>query len=194
MRSETGQTVASTSNPCDFTLAQPCPQQPSGVLSIDTRRVADGPHTFSLVVVDAAGNTQSLTSPPLLVRNAAAAPPAPPPGPPASTPAAKTKITAVIKGRRLRVSGPITRSGRVRVSWRSKRRGRTVAHGSRVVTIRNHKVSVTFVLSKRARDRDDPRRDPLGTAHRRASPSSPHDVANRPACARPTGCRGARGR
>jgi hypothetical protein len=81
-------------------------------------------------------------------------PPSPPP--PASAPTspatAKSKITAVIKGRRLRVSGRITRNGRVRVSWRSKRRGRTVAHGSRVVTIRNQKLAaVTFVLSKRAR-------------------------------------------
>ena len=80
-------------------------------------------------------------------------PPSPPP--PASAPTspatAKSKIAAVIKGRRLRVSGRITRDGRVRVSWRSKRRGRTVAHGSRVVTIRNQKLAVTFVLSKRAR-------------------------------------------
>ena len=151
VRSETGQTVASTTNPCDFTLAQPCPQQPSAALSIDTRRVADGPHTFTVVVVDAAGNTESATSPPLLVRNAAAPTPAPPPAPPSGTPAAKTKITAVIRGRRLRVTGAIARSGRVRVSWRSKRHGRTVAHGSRVVTIRNHRVSATFVLSKRAR-------------------------------------------
>ena len=79
----------------------------------------------------------------------------PPPPPPASAPTsaatAKSKITAVIKGRRLRVSGRITRNGRVRVSWRSKRRGRTVAHGARVVTIRNQKLAVTFVLSKRAR-------------------------------------------
>jgi hypothetical protein len=64
---------------------------------------------------------------------------------------AKSRITAVIKGRRLQVSGPITRDGSVRVSWRSKRRGRTVAHGSRVVTIRNHQLTVSFVLSKRAR-------------------------------------------
>lgn len=81
----------------------------------------------------------------------------PPPPPPASAPtspatAKRSKITAVIKGSRLRVSGPITRTGRVRVSWRSKRRGRTIAHGSRVVTIRNnHKLTVTFELSKRAR-------------------------------------------
>jgi hypothetical protein len=77
----------------------------------------------------------------------------PPPASAQKSPAtAKSKITAVIKGRRLRVSGTITRTGRVRVSWRSKRRGHTVAHGSRAVTIRNdHKLSVTFALSKRAR-------------------------------------------
>ena len=89
-------------------------------------------------------------------RRPGASPPPPPPPPPASAQtspatAKRTKITAVINGSRLRVSGPITRSGHVRVSWRSKRRGRTVAHGSRVVTIRNHKLTVTFVLSKRAR-------------------------------------------
>ena len=80
-------------------------------------------------------------------------PQSPPPqaSAPTSPATAKSKITAVIKGRRLRVSGTITRTGRVRVSWRSKRRGRTVAHGSRVVTIRNQRLTVTFVLSKRAR-------------------------------------------
>ena len=78
--------------------------------------------------------------------------PPPPASAPASPATAKTKITAVIKGRQLRVSGTIARTGRVRVSWRSKRRGRTAAHGSRVVTIgSNHKLTATFVLSKRAR-------------------------------------------
>jgi len=57
----------------------------------------------------------------------------------------------MITGRRLRVTGSIARSGRVRVSWRSKMRGRTLAHGSRVVTIRQHKVAATFMLSRRAR-------------------------------------------
>jgi hypothetical protein len=84
-------------------------------------------------------------------RNAPSLSPPPPGSAPTSPATAKSKITAVIKGRRLRVSGRITRDGRARVSWRSKRRGRTVAHGSRVVTIRNHKLTVTFVLSKRAR-------------------------------------------
>ena len=64
---------------------------------------------------------------------------------------ARTKITAVISGRRLRVSGTVIRSGRVRVSWRSKRATRTLAAGSRVVSIRNHKIALTFMLSARAR-------------------------------------------
>ena len=153
VRSETGQTVTSATNPCDFTLAQPCPQQPSGSLNIDTRRVADGAHTFSLVAVDAAGNAQITTSPVVQVRNAHASPPPPPPAPGSTTnKPLKTKITAVIKKGKLRVSGSIARSGRVRVSWRSKaRNNRTLAHGSRVTTIRNHKLSVTFTLARRAR-------------------------------------------
>ena len=123
-------------------------------MSVDTRRVGDGPHTFSFVVVDAAGNQQTATSPTVVVRNQVAAVPppaiAPPPPPPSST-APRTRIRAVITGRRLRVTGSIARSGRVRVSWRSKRAGRTLAHGSRVVTIRRHKVAATFMLSRRAR-------------------------------------------
>jgi hypothetical protein len=39
----------------------------------------------------------------------------------------------------------------VRVSWRSKEGGRSVGAGSRVVTIRKHRVAATFVLSARAR-------------------------------------------
>ena len=151
VRSETGQPLASATNPCDFTLAQPCPQQPNGSLSVDTRRVADGPHTFSLIAVDAAGNSQIATSPVVQVRNAVPPPPLGP-GPTTTTTSPKTRITAVIKNGKLRVSGSIARSGRVTVSWRSKTRNqRTLAYGSRVVTIRNHKLSVTFTLGRRAR-------------------------------------------
>jgi len=153
VRANPGGVIAGAMQPCDSMLAQPCPQLPSGSLSVDTRRVGDGPHTFSLVVVDAAGNEQTATSPPVLVRNQAAVVVVPPPivSPPSSTALPRTSIRAVIKGRRLRVSGSIARSVRVRVSWRSKRHGRTLAHGSRVVTIRQHKVATTFMLSARAR-------------------------------------------
>jgi hypothetical protein len=152
VRADPGGVIAGATQTCDSMLTQPCPQLPTGSLGVDTRRVGDGPHTFSLVVVDAAGNQQTATSPPVLVRNQpAVVPPAVvPPPPPAST-VPRTKIRAVITGRRLRVSGSIARTGRVRVSWRAKRRGRTLAHGSRVVTIREHKVATTFMLSRRAR-------------------------------------------
>jgi len=152
VRADPGGVIAGATQTCDSMLAQPCPQLPAGSLSVDTRRVGDGPHTFSLVVVDAAGNEQTATSPTVLVRNqpAAVAPPAIAP-PPSSTAQPRTRIRAVIQGRRLRVTGSIARSGRVRVSWRSKRGGRTLEHGSRVVTIRRHTVTATFMLSRRAR-------------------------------------------
>lgn len=154
VRADPGGVIAGATQTCDSMLAQPCPQLPAGSVSVNTRRVGDGPHTFTLVVVDAAGNEQTATSPPIVVRNQAPAVPppaiAPPPPPPSST-APRTRIRAVITGRWLRVSGSIARSGRVRVSWRSKRAGRTLAHGSRVVTIRRHQVAARFLLSRRAR-------------------------------------------
>ncbi|HEV7804877.1 MAG TPA: hypothetical protein VGO80_03605 [Solirubrobacteraceae bacterium] len=154
VRADPGGVIAGANQTCDSMLAQPCPQLPAGSQSVDTRRGGDGPHTFTLVVVDAAGNQQTATSPPIVVRNQAAAVPppaiAPPPPPPSST-VPRTRIRAVITGRQLRVTGSIARSGRVRVSWRSKRAGRTLAYGSRVVTIRRHKVAATFMLSRRAR-------------------------------------------
>ena len=154
VRADPGGVIAGAAQTCDSMLAQPCPQLPAGSLSVDTRRVGDGAHTFSLVVVDAAGNQQTATSPPVVVRNQVAAVPPPaiaPPPPPPSGIAPRTRIRAVITGRRLRVTGSIARSGRVRVSWRSKRAGRTLANGSRVVTIRRYKVAATFMLSRRAR-------------------------------------------
>jgi len=159
VRSDTGQTLSSAVTPCDFTLAQPCPQQPAGSLSIDTRRVPDGPHTFSVVVTDAAANSQVATSPTVIVHNNRPAPASTPTGQGApttstsknNTAAKRNKISAVIRGRRLRVRAKLARSGRVRVSWRSKLHGRTVAHGSRMVSTHKHKLAVTFTLSKRAR-------------------------------------------
>ena len=154
VRADPGGVIAGATQTCDSMLAQPCPQLPAGSVSVDTRRVGDGSHTFTLVVVDAAGNQQTATSPPVVVRNQVAAVPPPaiaPPPPPPSSAAPRTRIRAVITGRRLRVTGSIARSGRVRVSWRSKRAGRTLAYGSRVVTIREHKVAATFMLNRRAR-------------------------------------------
>ena len=79
-------------------------------------------------------------------------PPSSPPAP-GAPPGTNTRIGAILKGRRLRVSGPIAASGRVTVSWRSKVGGRTVGHGSRVVTSRGRRVRVTFVIARAARTR-----------------------------------------
>ncbi len=234
--SDTRPTIVSVPQACDFTRVQPCPQVPSGSLSVDTRRVPDGPHTFSLVVTDAAGNSQVVTSPTVVVDNNGPTAPTAftatakgggsngialawrnPSNPPAPVTAAmvqlcagscppavtvsssgaaqitapgpglysvrlwllddqgrggshnaalasvrvptagsgtspiRTKISAVLKGRLLRVSGTMARTGRVKVSWRSKLRGRTLGSGSRMVTIRKHKISTTFTLSTRVR-------------------------------------------
>ncbi|MDX6680749.1 MAG: hypothetical protein QOG94_788 [Solirubrobacteraceae bacterium] len=239
VRSDTGQTLVSVPQACDFGNAPPCPQQPAGALNVDTSRVPDGAHAFSLSVTDAAGNSQIATSPTVLVDNNGPPPPTltataqgagsrvivlswrNPPSPPApivramvqlcqatcppattisasgaaqltvpaagvysvrlwlidangrggehhaalatvSVPAAgstaptsgsasRTKVVAVIKGRRLRVSGTIMRTGRVRVSWRSRLGKHTLGTGTRVARIREHRIALTFTLSARAR-------------------------------------------
>jgi hypothetical protein len=73
----------------------------------------------------------------------------PPPSP--VSPTSGKRIGAVLRGRSLRVSGSVVVSGRVSVSWRSKIRRRTVGHGSRVVTVRQHRVRVTFAIPRKAR-------------------------------------------
>lgn len=241
VRGDAGQTLISAPQPCDFGASPPCPQQPAGSLSVDTTRVADGVHTFSVVVSDPADNSQVATSPPVVVDNNGPPPPTltatakgggsnvislswrdpasapapitramvqlckatcPPatsisasgaaqltaPGPgvysvrlwlldaqgrggshnaalatvtvpsggAATTPGSsvkRAKATAVLKGRRLRVIATVRRTGRVRVSWRSKLGVRTVAHGSRTVKLVKQRVAVTFALPARARTR-----------------------------------------
>lgn len=75
VRTDTGQTLISAPQACDFGSMPPCPQQPAGTLNVDTTRVADGAHAFSLVVTDAAGNSQIATSPSVLVDNDGPLPP-----------------------------------------------------------------------------------------------------------------------
>jgi hypothetical protein len=70
----TGQ-VALQPQACDFSLAQPCPQLPTGQLSVDTSLLRDGPQTVTLVATDAAGNTGTAQSPSVVVDNNG--PPAP---------------------------------------------------------------------------------------------------------------------
>lgn len=69
VRSDGGATLATKTQTCDFTSVVPCPQLPAGSLSVNTTLVPDGPHTFTVVVSDAAGNTQSVTSPSVVVDN-----------------------------------------------------------------------------------------------------------------------------
>lgn len=238
VRSDAGATMVSASSGCDFTLARPCPQQPSGSLSVDTSRVSDGPHTFNLVVTDAADNSGVVTSPTVVVDNDGPPPPvsltatatgggsdavslewrnpidapvpiaaamvqlcettcpaavlvgssgsaqvtAPGPGlyairlwlldsrgrggphnaalaavavPPAGAvmaPLIRTKLAAVIVGRRLRVSATIAPTGRVRVTWRAESNTRTLGRGSRAVAVRDHKLNTSFLLNVRARN------------------------------------------
>ncbi len=169
-----GPVVSSQSEACDFSQAQPCPQQPSGAIQVNTALLHDGPQTVSLLVTNAAGNTAVVQSPPLTVHNAApSSPPAvtttpgttpPTTGPaggrngaaPGSTGAAKsghTTLAASIRGGRLSVFATLAANvrGIVKVSWRSRIRGRTVARGSRDVRVRNHRIAVVFALSARGR-------------------------------------------
>jgi hypothetical protein len=243
VRRNGNESLISVQQACDFSVAQPCPQQPLGSLDVDTTRVPDGPQTFSLAVTDAADNTRIVMSPPVVVDNHGPPPPvgltataegvnaivlnwgnpANPPAPvaramvqvcQATCPAAigagtsgatrvavpgpglysvrmwlldalgrggphnaalasvriappvtaspptatttdklRTKIAAVLRGRTLRVTGTLARSGRVRVGWQSLRAGRRLGSGSRMVSIRDHAIAATFTLPMRARAR-----------------------------------------
>ena len=67
--------VALAPQSCDYMQTQPCPQLPSGSVGVDTSLLHDGAQTVSLVVTDAAGNTQTVQSPTMVVDNNG--PPAP---------------------------------------------------------------------------------------------------------------------
>lgn len=52
-----GNKVADSGFACDFTYAEPCPASvTSPALTLDTTRLADGPHQVQAAVIDAAGN------------------------------------------------------------------------------------------------------------------------------------------
>jgi hypothetical protein len=143
---------ASPPAPVNGALAQLCSTSCTAPVSVNAsgaaRVDAPGPGTYTARVwlVDVAGRGGPHNAASAVV---SVAPPPPPPPPPSS--ATRTRIGAQLHGRQLRVSGPIAGSGRVSVSWRSKVRGRTVGHGSRTVTIRDHRLRVTFAVPRRAR-------------------------------------------
>ena len=123
---------------CGAACSEPVSVSPFGGAQL----AAPGPGLYNVRVwlLDAAGRGGP--------HNAAAATVTVPPSPPSVV---RTRIAAVLRGRQLRVTGTVAGRGRVSVSWRSKIRGRSVGNGSRTVTIRNHRLRVTFAIPRRAR-------------------------------------------
>jgi hypothetical protein len=138
-------------------MAQLCWTSCSPAVSVNAfgsaQLTAPGPRVYSARVwlLDTAGRGGPHNTAATTVTVASAN--SPPPPPPASAPPLRTRITALLHGRQLRVSGPIGLGGRVTVSWRSKIRGRTMGHGSRTVTVRHRHLRVTFAIPRRARTR-----------------------------------------
>ena len=99
---------------------------------------------------------------------------------------ARTRVTAVLRGRRLRVAGTIARTGRVRVSWRSKSAGdarlQRVAGG-----VDPRPQDRADVHADRPREtRHDPHRGQVGrpaSSRRRAPAAGRERAASRPPAA-----------
>jgi hypothetical protein len=70
-----GGQVALQPQSCNYAQTQPCPDLPAGSASLNTAMLADGTQTLSLLVTNAAGNTQTVLSPIIVVDNNG--PPAP---------------------------------------------------------------------------------------------------------------------
>ncbi|WP_272473798.1 hypothetical protein [Baekduia alba] len=71
-----GSLVATLQRGCSYTRPRPCTDEPTGAVGLPTAGLADGAHTIVLSVEDAAGNTTTVQrGAPLLVDNAAPAPP-----------------------------------------------------------------------------------------------------------------------
>jgi hypothetical protein len=66
--------LASQTETCDFTQAQPCPELPSGQIQVDTTKLANGPVSVRLVVTNTAGTTTNVSSPTFTVVNGAVVP------------------------------------------------------------------------------------------------------------------------
>ena len=73
----------------------PCPQELSGTVDVDTRRVADGVRRLRLVVTDAAGNARTVDVATVEVANQPRVDTPPGPGTPPAPPAAPTPPVAV---------------------------------------------------------------------------------------------------
>jgi hypothetical protein len=141
---------------------QLCPANGSGACGAPTSTPADGPATvtvpspgtWSLAVwlTNAAGNSTPANAAHALL-TAPAAPDNSGPGDGSATgsttPKATIHVGESLRGRELviHVSGPAT--GRVRVSFTGRLRGRTVASGARTTTLKNGRLTTTFKLGPR---------------------------------------------
>jgi hypothetical protein len=61
--------VALQPRSCNYAQTQPCPDLPSGSVSLNTTMLADGTQTLSLLVTNAAGNTETAQSPSVVIDN-----------------------------------------------------------------------------------------------------------------------------
>ncbi len=140
--------------PIEAGMVQLCSTSCAPAVRVDAsgsaRVAAPGPGAYSvrvwLVDVAGRGGPHHAASTSVVVAS-------PPPPSLSGSPGPRGRIGALLRGRRLRVSGPLAVSGRVVVGWRSKIQRRTVGHGSRTVTARNGRVRVTFAIPRRARTR-----------------------------------------
>jgi hypothetical protein len=121
--------------------------------------LSNGTHTLTLVATDAAGNQSTAASEQMTVDNS-------PPPPPTGLSATATQtggsslgaghssttmihVTETLRGRELvvHVTGPA--SGKVRVSFTGRLRGRTVASGAKTLALKRGRLTATFKLGPR---------------------------------------------
>ena len=149
-----GRPVETYTAPCNFTLAEPCPSSTGPqTLTLPTTVLSDGTHTLTLVATDAAGEQSTATSEQITVDNS---PPPPPTGLSATATqtgghslTATIHVTETLRGRELvvHVTGPA--SGKVRVSFTGRLRGRTVASGAKTLALKRGRLTATFKLGPR---------------------------------------------
>jgi hypothetical protein len=84
-RSTVGGVLASAPQSCDYYLSVPCPSLSGATLDLSTAAAPDGPQSIVVTVRDAAGNTSTETSPPVVIDNRG--------------PGAPTSLTATLSGK-----------------------------------------------------------------------------------------------
>jgi hypothetical protein len=90
--------VALQPQSCNYAQSQPCPNLPSGSMSVNTTMLADGTQTLTLLVTNAAGNTETVQSPSVVIDNN---------GPPTPTQLSASAITGKATTVQLTWSDPL---------------------------------------------------------------------------------------